>query len=559
MVTGRQDERQPLHSAVTAASGRLAATIAVSLGVLLAVLGAVVLSLLWWRADANLCVCEYCPDGYCTYARTLRFVLTQWDAASLRQLMTFGHGHPQAHSPLTPALHALVSLLVPHEIASFVVLNTATTLVTWVTLCRVTRSGWSPPRWFMALLFSAFCTHVLVIRAIARPQNDAVGMACIIGALLALQRYLGWRGARAASVLLGMQLVGLFSRVSFIPMLGMPVLAEFAMPGPLVDRARRAVRSGLLFGWLPGALFLGINAVFGTLHVVDAFRFAHLEAFTHFYTLTNFLIGVALAGQGYALLVAGVSRATWTSLVFRLHVLWVALYLTFLGAGGGALWPRYFLPIVPSVFVLATPMLSDLAVRHPWNVRALLAVFTVGNVLYLTPVSRDLQPAARLLVGELRARFAGQPSPEGLTRLAPDVLTVTTNYEADRARLAADERMETGWIAARSQGPDVTVRVDLGSVHVVRGLALWSTLSEYPRAYRVETSIDGTAWTLAAEGRGARGFVGFLDEMPHLFVPLAGMSARYLRISPTRSDPAGWVIRELAVYGLPEPGRRPAG
>jgi len=515
----------------------------------LAGLGAVVLSVLWWRTEANLCFCEHCPDLYCQYGHVIRSVLTQWDSASLQQLAQFARWYQHAHSPLTPVLQALVSLVIPDPIASFMAVSIGATIVSWVVVRRVIRTGWSPQAWLMALLFAAFCTHVLVVRALARPLTDAVGMACTVGGLWALQRYLERRDASASAVLLGIQFLGLFARVSFIPMLCMPVLGEVAVPGSLSDRARRALRSGLLYSALPAALYFGINAGLGTLHHGEALRFAHREEFTHFYTLRDFLTGLTLAGQGYVvLLLAGVSRPMWTSLTFRVHAIWVLTYAMFLASGGGALWPRYFLPLVPSVFVLSAPLLSNLGERHPWNVRALLAVFIVGNVLYAGPVSRDLRPVARQLAVELRAHLAGRGVPPDLVRLAPAGLAVTTDHEASGAGLASDGNLQTSWASAPSQGPGIQIQVDLGSIYPVRGLVLWTTLAEYPRGFTVETSLDGTAWTSAAERRGVRGLIGFLDEVPHLFVPLAGEPARHLRISATRRDPARWRIHEIGVY-----------
>ena len=258
-------------------------------GVGLAVLLAGLLSLLWWRVDASACRCEYCPHGYCEYAQWLGAVLTRWDTASLIRFRESSRDYIHAHNPLGPLLQALVVLLIPHPLVAYMVVSGAASLFAGFAMRRVVAATGSPPPGSGALILAAFYTHVLVIRAFARPISDALGMACTIGVLWALQRYLKTRTMRAAVVLLGGQLVGLFSRVSLISMLGMSVLGELLVPEPFPRRARRALRSGVLFGLIPAALFLGINAILGTLHLRSVWEFAHREDFTGAYTVRDFL------------------------------------------------------------------------------------------------------------------------------------------------------------------------------------------------------------------------------------------------------------------------------
>lgn len=73
---------------------------------MLSVVGLVgtLLSLLWWRAEANLCFCEYCPDRYCDYSAKLFAVITRWDPESLRALGEFANLYIHAHSSLAPIL-----------------------------------------------------------------------------------------------------------------------------------------------------------------------------------------------------------------------------------------------------------------------------------------------------------------------------------------------------------------------------------------------------------------------------------------------------------------------
>src|SRR5262249_34593401 len=154
----------------------------------------------------------------------------------------------------------------------------------------------------------------------------------------------------ASTLLFGAQLIGLFSRVSFIPMLGLPAVAELLEPGSWAQRVRRALTSGLIHGVLPGLLFVAINASLGTLHLQAVWEFAHDPSFVRSYTLTDFVVSLTVAGQGYAILaIALAPPGLLTHRTVRLHLAWLCLYVSFLGLGGGALWPRYFLPAVPSL------------------------------------------------------------------------------------------------------------------------------------------------------------------------------------------------------------------
>jgi hypothetical protein len=193
-------------------------------------------------------------------------------------------------------------------------------------------------------------------------------------------------------------------------------------------------------------------------------------------------------------------------------------------------------------------VLASLYRSQPWNLRALVTLFVLGNVLYLHPGSHDLREPARLLVSDVLARLTGALPPASLTPLPRRTLVVTSNHEVRRAHLAADGNMETSWATDGPQAPGVYVQVDLGRVYPVIGFSLWSTSDNYPRGYAAEASTDGAVWTRVSEGNGHHHFVGFFDEMPRLFVGFATTSVRYLRISPTRRDPARWAIQEMAVY-----------
>nr|WP_285683912.1 discoidin domain-containing protein [Actinoplanes sp. NBRC 103695] len=84
------------------------------------------------------------------------------------------------------------------------------------------------------------------------------------------------------------------------------------------------------------------------------------------------------------------------------------------------------------------------------------------------------------------------------------------------------------------------IRVDLGSVRALNRVKLtWE--GAYGRAYQIQTSTDGTAWTTAATVTNSDGGV---DEST------LSASARYVRVYGTqRATQWGYSLWDLNVYG----------
>jgi hypothetical protein len=512
--------------------------------------GAAWLSLLWWRTETDRWIGNYCPDGYCTYADRLRAALLEGGPAARRQLAEFTATYMHAHNPLAPLLQAPLAALTPHPILAYLLVSAGASLFTCLAMWHLLARTRAYSRWIVTLLPAALATHLLVVWAFARPMTDALGMAATLAALWTLERERERPAPGPALWLFAAQLVGLFCRVSFIPVLGMPALVALTSPGPWGERVRATLRSAVLFGLLPGLVFLALNAALGTLHLDLVWAFAHREEFVQDHNWRRGLTSLTLALQGWGvLLVAGASAAFWREPRVRIHVLWIALYLAFLGFGGGSLQPRYFLPIVPSAILAAAPVLAEFERRRPWNARAVVLLFIVANVLYVTPVTHDLRAATRLLRHDIGVGLAPPPLPAGFVPGPAGELTLTTTEAPERLGLAADGNLETGWATVKGQRLGSRVELDLGRVRRLGGLALWSTLDGYPRAYAVQVTLDGQSWQDAAvTDRGRDGYGGFLLPMPRLVVPLPDVPARRLRVVLTAEDRARWVIQEVAVY-----------
>ncbi|WP_434445679.1 glycosyl hydrolase family 8 [Lentzea sp. E54] len=120
-----------------------------------------------------------------------------------------------------------------------------------------------------------------------------------------------------------------------------------------------------------------------------------------------------------------------------------------------------------------------------------------------------------------------------------------TGLEADKA---VDGSTSTRWASLEGRDPE-WIRVDLGSTHSVSRVRLnWETA--YARAYRVQTSPDGSAWTDVYSTSAGDGGV---DD---LYVSGTG---RYVRVYGTaRATEWGYSLWEFEVYGVgdgtPSPG-----
>ncbi|WP_318209870.1 discoidin domain-containing protein [Streptomyces sp. SJL17-1] len=107
--------------------------------------------------------------------------------------------------------------------------------------------------------------------------------------------------------------------------------------------------------------------------------------------------------------------------------------------------------------------------------------------------------------------------------------------------LAVDANTGTRWASAEGIDPQ-WMRIDLGSSHTVSRVKLnWE--AAYGKAYKIQTSADGTNWTdvySTSTGDGA------VDDLP-----VSG-TGRYVRMHGTaRGTPYGYSLWEFEVYGTP--------
>ncbi|KDN81173.1 discoidin domain-containing protein [Kitasatospora cheerisanensis] len=120
--------------------------------------------------------------------------------------------------------------------------------------------------------------------------------------------------------------------------------------------------------------------------------------------------------------------------------------------------------------------------------------------------------------------------------------TEGSSYEAGKA---VDGNAATRWASAEGKDPQ-WLRVDLGATADISRIKL-SWEAAYAKAYRLEVSADGTAWSTVAEEKAGNGGT---DD----WTGLSG-KGRYVRMYGTaRGTSYGYSLFELEVYGVPAGG-----
>jgi hypothetical protein len=121
--------------------------------------------------------------------------------------------------------------------------------------------------------------------------------------------------------------------------------------------------------------------------------------------------------------------------------------------------------------------------------------------------------------------------------------SITAPGNADLPPNAFDGKLATRWTTGRNQMGDETFMVDLGQAMPVSRVVLDDTTNaqDFPAAYTLEVSTNGTTFTTVKMGKGAT----VTD------IQFTRTSARYIRIRQTGTTPAGgswWSIDELRIY-----------
>jgi hypothetical protein len=155
--------------------------------------------------------------------------------------------------------------------------------------------------------------------------------------------------------------------------------------------------------------------------------------------------------------------------------------------------------------------------------------------------------------------------PVGLREIPPAAWTATASPRPELAGLAIDRDAGTRWRAPRRPS-DTWLQVDLGRVHSV-GMVAWlpGAYQEVPLGFRLDTSVDGTAWTVAREVPTYYGPLYWAAGHPmgrvrwgRVEVRFPPRPARHLRLTHIgRDERFPWTVRELFVYEPGDPAPEP--
>jgi hypothetical protein len=120
--------------------------------------------------------------------------------------------------------------------------------------------------------------------------------------------------------------------------------------------------------------------------------------------------------------------------------------------------------------------------------------------------------------------------------------SITAAGNADLPANAIDGNKATRWSTGRAQMGDEWFRVDLGAAKSISRVLIDDTSQpqDFPAAYTIETSMDGTAFAAVTMGAG----------MPTTTtIQFTPRTARYLRIRQTAMKAANWFsIDELTIW-----------
>jgi hypothetical protein len=216
-------------------------------------------------------------------------------------------------------------------------------------------------------------------------------------------------------------------------------------------------------------------------------------------------------------------------------------------------------------------------------VKFLETVQAATNVAYVYVTARDqgfsadefVETMAQLGIACTRTNVASftvfhsfqAPGEEGLSRWAElprTNWTVTATVNGGQAGAMLDANPWTRWSLGSVQKVGAKVKVDMGDVQNVGRLRIelgaWPT--DFPRGYRIRTSVDGKTWSIASERGPLRWNLFWHEHHPafisqkgdYLTLPFPVTVARYVEIELTGvSQRFDWSIAELRLFS-PVPG-----
>ena len=122
---------------------------------------------------------------------------------------------------------------------------------------------------------------------------------------------------------------------------------------------------------------------------------------------------------------------------------------------------------------------------------------------------------------------------------------LTASEKSKSAKNAVNGNLKSRYDTGKKQAPGMWLQIELPQVKVLQGLVLDANVSaaDYPRAYKVQLSLDGKRWSKPfAEGQGKGSLTDIKFNRP--------AKAKFVRITLTKADKSSyWSIHDLYLIG----------
>ena len=354
-------------------------------------------SLLLWQRDYVRVFAHWDADDFGTYASWLaRWVTTPGDRAAAADWFA---RYLHAHNPLGPVLVATgIAAGAPTHLA-YAGVSTACSFASLLLVRRILASGLGLSPVAVAAGLTLYGTHVIVVRAFARPVTDALGEVLTVGTLALLLDRLR---RPVPGQLVGLALLNVLhplarpQGLAFIPFVTAATLAIDARTP--TDRPVPAVlRAVAVLAVLPVAVVLGLFVAFDWW---DNARALHdtIGRYAAWSTADNLALTLLLTLQLLPLYWVAAGRAL-RSPASLLLLAWTAYYVAMLVVVRAPFWARHFLPIVPSAVILTAMGLDAARGRARTFALALAAALSAANVAALVRFILDPTNLSLRLLG----------------------------------------------------------------------------------------------------------------------------------------------------------------
>lgn len=359
-------------------------------------------SLLLWQRDYTRSFAHWDADDFGACAGWLARWLTDVGGRAAAEGWLAHYIH--AHNPLGPLLVAIGVVLGTPVHLSYVAVSAlcsfVSLLIVWRMLGSILRL--SPPAAAAGLVL--YGTHLLFVRAFARPVTDALGNLLAVGTLALLLDRLR---RPAAAQLGGLALLNVLhplarpQGLAYIPFVTMTAIAIDARQARHLSLPAGLCRVALL-ALVPMAVLVGAYAAFGWWDNARALL-AAAERYRRWFTAGSLGWALAVTLQTLPLLWIAVGRRAW-SLPVGVLAAWLGYYVMMLVAVKAPFWARHFLPVVPAAIVLTAMSLDAAGGRVRKACFALVAVVCTANVaavahLVLDPTNLTLRLFRRVTLG----------------------------------------------------------------------------------------------------------------------------------------------------------------